>query len=177
MTSIEIKNNPVAKLVFDVLSERQRHRQRTDLNNLYRGMLKIDSGLDHDKFMDVFRSLDQNGAGKLVRGRRGNPDRFIWKYDLRALAEAAKRNGINPATMEQLELQQPDKVIPAKVRRKARRPAKRKVIQHVQMKAKAQVASPVKGEQASEPQTIIQISLKDMSQSDRVALIKLLTNK
>lgn len=172
-----------SKLIFDVLAERQRHRQRTDLNNLFRIMQRAEPNVEYKAFMEVFQKLDTNGMGRLVKGRGRNPDRFIWKYNLKDLAAKVKTGGITPSTKAQLDMVTDAKTMDLPKRsntvkvgnltgpkRKAGRPRKNAI------QAKSE---PIKATESKiETPTVINITLDpNMSQTDRIALFKLLTGK
>ncbi len=169
----------VSDLVLGILSERQRHRQRTDLKNLYRQSKKSDPNIDEDKFMDVFRSLAAAGAGSLIVGRRGNPNRFIWKYNLKDIAEAAQTSGVKPSTFQSLADKPKEEVKAVAEPRKIKR--SKRVIKAVQMKPKAEVMvktrKPRKQALAAKPGTFLQIDLSTMSPEDVKALVDLVSKK
>lgn len=74
----------VAKTIFDDLSKRSRFRDETNLVR-YPSLLN----LDQNETMAVFRELERLGVGSIVIGRRGKPTRFVWKYNLKDVANAA----------------------------------------------------------------------------------------
>ncbi len=82
----------VSGLVYKVLGSRQRIRQQTDLTVLYRQIKRLDRNVNEKDFLATFRKLEADGAGSLVIGRRGNPNRFIWKYNLKDVATLANKN-------------------------------------------------------------------------------------
>lgn len=183
----ELQNNPVAKLVFDVLAERQRHRQRTDLNNLFRAMRRDNPDLSEREYLEVFKTLQMNGAGSLIIGRRGNPNRFIWKYNLKDLAEKIKTNGLNHSTIKHLELIKPEAKADEKVVKRAKRPSfksKRILGTKVEEKPKARkkaiaVVKPSElvNEVKATPQGItLNINAPNLTASDLKALVEILTS-
>lgn len=93
------QSSPVAKEVFGVLSERQRYRRRTDLNRLYNMLKMSGSTVSPDDFLNVFKTLQAAQVGSLVIGRKNNPNRFVWNYNLKDIAKAAQ----NGATIQQLQ--------------------------------------------------------------------------
>lgn len=78
-------------VVLNALGNRQRMRTQTDLNQFFKGILREHSGLDEKEFLAVFRKLQEQGAGALIIGRKNNPNRFIWNYNLKEVAQAAKQ--------------------------------------------------------------------------------------
>lgn len=171
MTQIDTKKDPTTKLVFDILAERQRSRARTDIKNLFRQALKAEPKLDYQDFLSVFKNLDAANFGKLIIGRRRNPDRFAWSYDLKDVATKVKANGISATTLKHLELVKPESV--RNVQIKAKRGRKPNVrVSKPRAKKEAVMSSNAVTEVIP---TVIQIQLPEMSQADRVALFKILT--
>jgi hypothetical protein len=174
MVAIE-SSKQVTDLVMGILSERQRHRQRTDLKNLYRGAKRVEPKIDEDQFMEVFKKLAASGAGSLIIGRRGNPNRFIWKYNLKDIAEAVKTSGVSVATFKALG-EKPKEIVPPKAK-----PVKRAAKAPVAVKMKSETKVPVttrkpRGEPvAAKPGTFLQIDLSTMSPADVAALISLVS--
>jgi hypothetical protein len=170
--NIDKNANPTVKTVFEVLSERQRSRKRTDLNNLFRQVLRGNPNADHNAFMELFKGMDSNGMGKLVKGRGRNPDRFIWGYDLRQSAEKMRIGGVNPATKKQLDLVTEAK-IETKTTKRPGRPVKRNI---GSLKAKPRPTAKI--DYIAQPEAspvVIQLQLPNtMSKQDIEALIKLI---
>jgi hypothetical protein len=83
--------NDTSKLVFSFLSDRKRYRTKTDLSMLYRTLVLLKPNLDYSEFLRVFVDLQSIGAGSIIYGRKTNPDRFAWDYNLKELAYAAAR--------------------------------------------------------------------------------------
>lgn len=81
----------MTKLTVDILSARQRMRRVTDLNNFYRFITKKHPDIKDTDFLNVFKKLDNEGAGSLIIGRKNNPNRFIWNYNLKEVAESLKK--------------------------------------------------------------------------------------
>lgn len=84
--------NQAETLVFKNLQARERNNQQTDLTNMYRAIYKTNPEIDQVDFLNVFKKLQEQHAGVLVIGRNGNSNRFIWKYNLKEVAEAALKN-------------------------------------------------------------------------------------
>lgn len=82
----------VSGLVYKVLGARQRVRQQTDLTQLYKDIRRMDKTVDEKDFLNTFKDLESKGVGSLIIGRRGNPNRFIWKYNLKDVATRLNKN-------------------------------------------------------------------------------------
>jgi hypothetical protein len=93
--------NQVNEMIFKALGNRQRIRTQLDLTQMYR-MMKRELGVGDQEFLAAFRLLEVQGAGSLIIGRRGNPNRFVWKYNLKQVAQAALK-GENLKGLEPLD--------------------------------------------------------------------------
>ncbi len=87
METITVNQN-AETLILKALGERTRFRRKTDLSRLYRSM---SDKVPRQDFYAVFKKLAQNGAGSLIIGRRNNPDRFAWNYNLKEVAARAAK--------------------------------------------------------------------------------------
>lgn len=89
-TIAEVANSSQAsKAVFQAFADRQRQRSTTDLNRLYIKVSATDKTVSEQEFLSVFRTLEEIGVGHLIIGRKNNPNRFKWRYNLREMAKAA----------------------------------------------------------------------------------------
>jgi hypothetical protein len=73
-----------AETIFSDFANRERFRDETNLNRLPKLL-----NLDPDETMEVFKALQELGMGSIVIGRRKNPTRFVWHYNLKDVANAA----------------------------------------------------------------------------------------
>lgn len=174
MTQIDTKSDPTAKLVFDILAERNRHRQRTDIKNLFRMAQKIENKLDYPSFLEVFKKLQANDVGSLIIGRRGNPDRFVWNYNLKAFANKVKANGLNPTTLKQLDLVTDAKLPINAVKRATRRPVKNATKGMRRGRKPRLMASKSESQVNTAGPLVLNINLGEMSLQDRQAFVELL---
>lgn len=83
--------NQVEGLVYKVLGSRRRVRQETNLTVLYRTIKRMDKTINEKDFLAAFRALEAKGAGTLVIGRKGNPNRFVWDYNLKDAAKTVMK--------------------------------------------------------------------------------------
>lgn len=120
----------ISKIIFKVLSDKQRARRATDLTHAFKAATKIDSTIPEREFLSVFKEMQAAKLGSLVIGRRNNHNRFVWKYNLKDVAEAAKGKTVQMKTI--------DEILPTK---KPRRKTKRKVNFTVTPKVAAAVVS------------------------------------
>lgn len=89
------QSSPVAKEVFKVLEKRQRFRKRSDISRIYREIKSTHMSTDPKEVLNVFKELQSLGVGSIVIGRKNNPNRFIWKYNLKEVAKAAKNKDVS----------------------------------------------------------------------------------
>lgn len=110
------KTNPMAFLIFKGLSERRRNRWETDINRNSMTLLNKGFKIDQNKFIQTWKDLETLGAGVIVWGRNGNPNRFRWHYSLKDIGSAA----LNPEVLEIQPIEQSETVItePRKVYKK-----------------------------------------------------------
>lgn len=87
----EIKNlahsNEPASAIFLALSQRERARKALNLEILRHTMTSSGVAVKQKDFYGVFKALEALGAGDLLFGRNGNPNLFVWKYDLKDIAK------------------------------------------------------------------------------------------
>lgn len=80
------KSSKVAKEVFAALAARERSAARSDIDAILREISpKLSGNVDYEEYLDIWRDLEKKGAGILVHGRKGNPNRFAWAVDLKSL--------------------------------------------------------------------------------------------
>lgn len=99
---------PSAKSVFKYLFERRRGRQDTNIKRVQRILKESGTEVTSDDISDVFKKLQDLGIGKIVFGRRGNPNRFMWTANLRSIKDIleGKSNELfkQKATVKKLDL-------------------------------------------------------------------------
>jgi hypothetical protein len=84
------ESNNVAKAVFENMAGRRRYRKYTNLRFLRRQLeANGKETIAPEKLMSVFKTLEQMGLGSIVIGRRKNPTKFIWNYNLKDVAQVA----------------------------------------------------------------------------------------
>lgn len=137
--------SPTGRAVFKALSERARFRRTTDLRRLfYYVQDKIDSSITEDGFLAVFQELQKLGTGKLIIGRRNNPNRFRWNFNLKEVASAAFENR---SLAELSALPNARRAAPQKKARKVRRRRRNR--------SNGKTVEPVVQQQASAPTPIV----------------------
>lgn len=91
------------ELILKSFTKRQRVNSVTDLDQLYRQFRAQYKTLTEDDIKAVFKELQDKGAGSYVIGRGLNPTRFIWRYNLKEVAERALAGLYNFKTLKPLE--------------------------------------------------------------------------
>lgn len=155
----QVANSSVtSKAIFNALSERERYRDELNLRKFKRDLTKKGEKIVADEYLETFKMLQDLGVGALVIGRRGKPNRFIWDYDLKAVA----KNGVGKSSEPIKHLH----AEPLKVKRGPGRPRKVNVM----------VSTP--SIKATSPQSIsITINLKPgVNSSDVGALLALIND-
>lgn len=88
-----VSQTKAGRTIFHALASRERFRRTTDLSRLYRFIVAtIDDSMREEEFLGVFKHLSDMKLGKLIIGRKLNPNRFRWYYNLREAASAALDN-------------------------------------------------------------------------------------
>lgn len=93
--------SPVSKIVFDMFSARERFRRRSDLRRMHSNLVLEGKQISYDDFLTVFENLQDAGVGRIVVGRKNNPDRFLWNYNIKEVAQRAKQ-GVSVEALEPL---------------------------------------------------------------------------
>ncbi len=76
--------------VFKALAMRERSSSRSDIDAIFRELEgHLGKELNYFKFLDVWKALESEGLGVLVHGRKGNPNRFLWKVNFKKMARKA----------------------------------------------------------------------------------------
>ena len=78
------RSDGVAKRLFQLLSQRQRRRRELVVEVLMR-----DLEITRPTAVEVFRTLQELGCGKMVLGRGSKPTRFEWHYTMNSVGLAA----------------------------------------------------------------------------------------
>jgi hypothetical protein len=93
-------SNPTAGAVFLAFSQRERGRQVINLDLIYARLESQGVKLNHTDYFATFKRLEELEIGNLVYGRKGNPNRFVWFFDLKDIAKIGLgSSGIEPKTV------------------------------------------------------------------------------
>jgi hypothetical protein len=113
------KLNSAAKAIFEDFDSRQRFRRDINLKRFHTLLEEKHGSIDLQQFIETFKAIEALGLGTLVlgRGRRGDPGRFIWDYNLKDVAAAAKgeitRDQIEPLDGNEKYKEAAKKKVPA----------------------------------------------------------------
>lgn len=92
-----------ASAVFLSLSQRRRPRRILNLNLLMDHLKEQGVTIQKTDFYSTFKSLQKEGVGNLIYGRKGNPDVFVWFYNFLDLAEIGLGDvNKNPSTVKKI---------------------------------------------------------------------------
>lgn len=88
------KIKDIAKLesgraIMQALSKRERNRNNIAFKQVVRVLREGGSTIDKQSIAQVFKDLQQAGVGRIVYGRQGNPNRFMWDVPLKEVAAIA----------------------------------------------------------------------------------------
>lgn len=111
--------NQLETTVFKMLADRQRINNKTDITQYTRYIRAQLPNTTPEDVLAFFKNLEAQGKGVVIIGRRGNPDRFIWNYNLREVAQNALGNKTEASPAKQA-VKVKRKVV---AKRKAGRPA------------------------------------------------------
>jgi len=82
----ELVMNQVETTIYKYLSARQRVNRETNVTRLSSMITHTNPDLSEDAVLGFFRKLQDEGKGSLIIGRKDNPTRFLWDYNLKEVA-------------------------------------------------------------------------------------------
>lgn len=91
------KKNHTSFMVLKDLSERQRTRFETDIDRNAMKLLNKGLKVNTEQYLQVWKDLEELGAGVIIWGRNGNSNRFKWNYSLKDVGTAA----VNPDAIKE----------------------------------------------------------------------------
>jgi hypothetical protein len=78
-----------AEVVMLDMGLRERVRPFSDIHRTRNRLIREGNRIIEDDYKAFWKSLQDAGAGVIVYGRKGQPDRFQWHYSMKKVAEAA----------------------------------------------------------------------------------------
>lgn len=81
--------NSTAEVVATSLALRERLRHFSDIRRTKMDLIKSGEKIVDSDYKKFWKDLEALGVGSIVYGRKGNPDRFEWHYNLKSVASAA----------------------------------------------------------------------------------------
>lgn len=82
-------SNHTAEVVMTDMALRERVRPFSDIHRTRNRLIREGEKIIEDDYKKFWKDLQDSGAGVIVYGRKGNPDRFQWHYSMKKVAEAA----------------------------------------------------------------------------------------
>ncbi len=84
------KQSPVAKAFLDHAAQRERDQSETKVDRMLVVLRAEGREIKRKDIIDLFRTLQEQGCGQFVEGRRGWPSRFVWSTGLTSVGRAAQ---------------------------------------------------------------------------------------
>jgi len=81
-----------AVVTMTALAMRERFRRFSNIEKMKYNLLNRGEKIVDDDYRQVWKDLEEAGIGSIIYGRNGNPDKFMWYYDLKKVASAALQN-------------------------------------------------------------------------------------
>lgn len=78
-----------AEVTITDLALRERLRTFSDITRTKNKLIRNGERIVEADYMAFWKSMQDEGLGVIVYGRRGKPDRFEWHYSLKLVAKAA----------------------------------------------------------------------------------------
>jgi hypothetical protein len=86
----EIANSSHTSIITMLfLALRQRSREASNLDVIKSQLTRMGEKIIDEDYYRFWKSLDSAGVGSYIVGRRGNPNRFKWHFDLKQIAQSA----------------------------------------------------------------------------------------
>lgn len=95
LKEIAVKSKSATEVALSFI-DRQRARPSTDIRRLKGMLARQGHRIDGAEYSQFWKDLQAAGIGSIIYGRRGNPNRFEWRYNLRKVAEAMLEGGETP---------------------------------------------------------------------------------
>src|SRR5437660_10263948 len=83
------RDNPVAKAFFDHAARRERDQSETKVDRILVRLKADGHEFQRREIIELFRTLQDQGCGQFVEGRRGWPSRFVWAAEMTSIARSA----------------------------------------------------------------------------------------
>jgi hypothetical protein len=81
--------NPTSETVMLDMGLRERVRPFSDIQRTRNRLIREGHRIIEEDYKAFWKQLQDAGAGVIVYGRKGQPDRFQWHYSMKKVAEAA----------------------------------------------------------------------------------------
>lgn len=87
LKTIATKSATAQEVALSLL-ERQRNRNNIPISKLRAFLVRANKRIDSKEYQEFWKDLQEAQVGFIVYGRRGNPDRFELRYNLKEVAKA-----------------------------------------------------------------------------------------
>lgn len=152
---------PTAANVFNNLAGRKRHRQETDIGRYRMALIREGVKIADGDYMNVWKKLQEAGAGTLIIGRHGNPDRFKWNYSVKDVGKLATDGGIDLAPAEE----KTEEKKPQRRRAKEKEEVKREKVLYVPIRGDKGIQIELPGDFSEEEAELLSNALKTIAKS------------
>lgn len=78
-----------AEVTLLSLAMRDRARSFSDINRTKAKLVKDGEKIVNEDYMQFWKDLQTAGVGSIVYGRKGNPNKFVWHFSLKSVAQVA----------------------------------------------------------------------------------------
>lgn len=75
--------NETSALLMKTFASRERVRSSTDLRRVKQNLMREGATIVQNDYMQFWKDLQAAGAGTIVYGTRGAPNRFEWGYSMK----------------------------------------------------------------------------------------------
>lgn len=83
-------SNSTEEQIVSNLDKRKRFRRETNITRYFDILRQQGVSIVEDQYLATWKKWESLGLGSIIYGRKGNPTRFKWKYNLKWVAQAAK---------------------------------------------------------------------------------------
>lgn len=82
--------NDASVALFTEFAERKRFRRNVNLKRLRRELSQKFGDINSQQLLETFKQMQNLGLGSIIYGRGGKSTQFLWNFDLKDVAKAAK---------------------------------------------------------------------------------------
>ncbi len=86
-------SNETALATTEELKSRVRNRRYTNIEKTRKLLVQKQLKIVEGDYVQYWKDMQAAGFGSIIYGRKGNPDRFAWNYNLKDVASAGLASG------------------------------------------------------------------------------------